>query len=981
MAPFRSAAAAACLIVGSVTCCGIAAASLPYGLSAGHLPLDAVQLIELPGPDYSAIASRDARRSEQGLPLLFADPNTVSIDPAQDGTWEWLPNGDVMWRIRVLSEGAAHLNFGFEHFDLPRTATMNMYSLDGGDILGPLTSADQNAAGGYWTRIIRGDEVVLEATLDPADRPAFQSGLHLTAINEGYRGLGGGAARGSSESCNIDVACSEGDAWRDEIASVGVYTVQGYWTCTGFMVNNTSGDQRPLFMTANHCGISSGNDQSVVIYWNHENSYCRTPGSGDSGGSGDGTLSQFSSGTTYLTGNNHYDTTLVELDSSPNPAWGVAFAGWSRSNSAGNGAGIHHPECAEKRISFPDVTANESQYWRVNWGEGRTAPGSSGSPLFDSNHRAVGQLCCGNSYCWNDDDDYYGRSFAGAWSILASYLDPAGSDPEGIDTLASGGSGDPEGACCFAGECSYVSEHDCLLLGGTYLGDYVTCAGNPCDPFNGDTCYTAKEAEVGANAFDTTDATDSGFGDPDESQCTNTFLDWDNSPDRWFKWQAPGDGTLDMDTCDSSSYDTSMVIYEGASCQNLSQIACNGDGENDDACQDYYSAVLGIEVTSAQTYWIRLGGWKAATGAGTLNLTYTGSSDPTGGCCLGVSCEVRTAAECALGGGTYLGDGTDCFGNPCEAPVVGACCLSGNCSVGTETDCAVTGGNYLGDGTDCTDNPCDAGNGEIVKIRWKVIGTKLLSTGEPSYTVDVYAQIPESWRLDAVAGNSLQQKTIATTTSFYQDVYGGPTSAQVNPDFYPLAPDLRWDSRVTIGCLDASGDPHEENALNTIGIDWSDFEAGGDLSANDGTWFCLPIDPQGDGMPFTDSVCDEHNGVLIARLTTMEYTAEILFEALFQGRDDNDEVWQDTASTYITYLNEQDCNGNFNPDACDIASGESDDDNANGIPDECESGCEWDLDGDGMTSVNDLLALIAGYPDPYDVNDLLALLAEFGCGG
>ena len=106
----------------------------------------------------------------------------------------------------------------------------------------------------------------------------------------------------------------------------------------------------------------------------------------------------------------------------------------------------------------------------------------------------------------------------------------------------------------------------------------------------------------------------------------------------------------------------------------------------------------------------------------------------------------------------------------------------------------------------------------------------------------------------------------------------------------------------------------------------------------------------------------------------------ILFEALFQGRDADNLVWQDTAAATIMYQGELDCNGNHTPDACDIASGDSNDANGNGIPDECESGCEWDLDGNGVTDVNDLLILIAGYPATYDVDDLLALLAEFGCG-
>jgi hypothetical protein len=974
-------ASAACLVVGTVTCCGTASAALPYGLRSGHLPLHAIQMIELPGPDYGAIAAQDARRSEQGLPLLFAEPHAVAVDPAHEGTWEWLPEGDLLWRLRVFSEGSAHLNFGFTHFELPRTASVHMYSLDGSDVLGPLTMDDANADGGIWTRVIQGGEVVIEATLAPSDRAAFESGVLLSSINVGYRGFASGSSRGSSESCNIDVACSEGDAWRDEIASVGVYTVEGYWTCSGFMVNNTAGDQRPLFLTANHCGIGTSNDQTVVVYWNHENSFCRTPGSGDSGGSGDGSYSQYTSGATYLAGNSYYDTTIVDLAASPDAEWGVTFAGWSRATTASNGAGIHHPECAEKRISFPDTTTADGRYWRVNWNTGRTAPGSSGSPLFGGDHRAIGQLCCGNSYCWNDDDDYYGRGFAGAWSALSAYLDPLNTDPTGIDTLVPGGSGAAKGACCFAETCTYVTEQECQSIGGTYLGDFVSCAGNPCDPFNGDTCNAAQLAVVGANAFETTTATDSGFGAPDESQCSNTFLDWDDSPDRWFKWQSPGDGTIDLDTCDPSSYDTSMVLYQGDSCDNLTQIACNGDGPDDVSCQEYYSQIPGIAVTSAQTYWIRLGGWKAATGTGTLNLTYSGTSDPTGGCCLGISCEVRTAADCALNGGMYLGDGTDCLGNPCGEPIVGACCLGGECTVSTESDCLLTGGNYLGDDSDCTDNPCDTGGGAYLDIRWKVIGTNLLSTGEACYTFDVFADIPEDWRLDAVAGNSLQQKTISSTTSFYQSSYGGPTSTDINPDLFPLVPDLQWDSRVTIGCLDSSGTPYEENALNDIGIDWTTFESGGDLSANDGTWFCLPTDLQGETAPFTDNMCENRTGVFIARLTTMDHAAEVLVEALFQGRDDDNIVWQDTASAFISYQGEQDCNGNLNPDACDIASGDSDDDNGNGIPDECESGCQWDLNGDGTTDVNDLLELIGGFGSQYDVDELLALLAEFGCGG
>ena len=81
----------------------------------------------------------------------------------------------------------------------------------------------------------------------------------------------------------------------------------------------------------------------------------------------------------------------------------------------------------------------------------------------------------------------------------------------------------------------------------------------------------------------------------------------------------------------------------------------------------------------------------------------------------------------------------------------------------------------------------------------------------------------------------------------------------------------------------------------------------------------------------------------------------------------------------ITYNGEQDCNENNVADACDIANGTSDDANGNGVPDECESGCTYDLDGDGDVDVDDILALINGFGSIYDVDDLLGAIAEFGC--
>ncbi|MDP6986931.1 MAG: hypothetical protein QGG74_02695, partial [Phycisphaerales bacterium] len=252
----------------------------------------------------------------------------------------------------------------------------------------------------------------------------------------------------TSGACNIDVACSQGDDWSCEIPSVGVYTVDGWWTCSGAMINNTSQDHTPYFLTANHCGVTAANDQSVVIYWNYENGTCRTPGSAASGAAGDGGLAESSSGTTLRATSSTTDYTLLELIASPQASYGVSFAGWSRSTSLPTiGSGIHHPNTAEKRISIPSSVTHDSDpaysetYWEVNWAEGVTEQGSSGSPLFNGEHQIIGQLCCGSSFCSAPSDpDWYGKSIAASWAELSPYLDPGDTGATTLDSLCEGGS-------------------------------------------------------------------------------------------------------------------------------------------------------------------------------------------------------------------------------------------------------------------------------------------------------------------------------------------------------------------------------------------------------------------------------------------------------------------------------------------------------------------------------------------------------------
>jgi len=178
-------------------------------------------------------------------------------------------------------------------------------------------------------------------------------------------------------------------------------------------------------------------------------------------------------------------------------------------------------------------------------------------------------------------------------------------------------------------------------------------------------------------------------------------------------------------------------------------------------------------------------------------------------------------------------------------------------------------------------------------LSYDIIGEDLIAG---SYTVRVYAELDAGNRLDAVYGNGefAMEIDYRDGASAYQNSLGGATSQSINSAFFPLAPDLEWDSYVTIGALYSDGTPFGNNALQDIGINWASWDpAGGSMYADNGTFFITPADPQG----------EEINGrVLLAQFTTFAGTGahDIYFAAGFQGKDDAGATWQSGHSALIT---------------------------------------------------------------------------------
>ncbi len=418
-------------------------------------PLATVQVLQLEPVDAAALIARDeAKAARAPGPLQFAEAVDLVVTPATHGTWHVLADGGRLWRLRVWAPGATDLNFGFTRFWLPTGATLHLVSTADGTAEGPYDARDNAAHGELWTPVIGGPEGVVELFV-PADASA-EPELVLGRVGRGYRdffSLLGGATKDYG-ACNVDVVCPDGNAWRDEIRSVAGYGTDGQLFCTGTLIMDVPRSFTPFFLTANHCQVTTANDQSVVVYWHYQ-----APSCGQQDG---GSLSDNQTGAIWRAARADNDMTLLQLEEIPSATAHVYYAGWDAQTSTrpSGSVVIHHPSGHVKSISFNDDalgigpscivgdTAGDTHWVVDNWESGTTEPGSSGSGLWDpDSHLLVGYLSGGSASCTNPaGSDCFGRMAIG-WNGASStvrlrdWLDPDGTGALAVDGADPGGGG------------------------------------------------------------------------------------------------------------------------------------------------------------------------------------------------------------------------------------------------------------------------------------------------------------------------------------------------------------------------------------------------------------------------------------------------------------------------------------------------------------------------------------------------------------
>ncbi|MGY8908204.1 MAG: trypsin-like serine peptidase, partial [Pseudomonadales bacterium] len=420
------------------------------------------EMKNMPGVELAALAEEDAVTDQyKEAPWRFGLEREVEYNLENSGTWTY-EDGMHVWRLGVNCPEAINVSFMLSTFNLPTEAALYIYNSDRTSFLGSFTHENNKEWGGLSLGILDGSNMILEYHESTASHGL--GSIEIGTVVHGYRSLlnhqdavlaemeNRMGPFGNSGACNINVNCSEGADWQTEKRSVALIVSGGYAACTGALVNNTANDGTPYFLTANHC---LGSPNSWVYYFNHESSSC----SGSNG-----PTNQSVSGGSLLVNSGGSDFALIELSSTPPASYNVEYAGWDHSGSTPSSAvGIHHPSGDVKKICFENnapyqYSTGGAQVWWINaWELGVTEPGSSGSPLFDNNHRIIGQLYGGAAACSGSNNngqyDYYGR-FNVSWGLGASsYLDPLNT---GVSTLDSYPTNTVEIAGCMnVSACNY----------------------------------------------------------------------------------------------------------------------------------------------------------------------------------------------------------------------------------------------------------------------------------------------------------------------------------------------------------------------------------------------------------------------------------------------------------------------------------------------------------------------------------------------
>lgn len=432
----------------------------PLGMTEAFLESHADQVI--PTIKVPLYTSSNYKKKQIQYPdfQINAIGQQVQINMQTEGDWLLLANGDRLWRLRIAVKGAESLTFLYDDFWLPNGGKFYIYAEDESQVLGAFTSENNKDSGRFSTAAIPSDIVYLEyfqpMQVEAQARISIQSILQKPKTHSNQE-MADDLGFGAAASCHININCEQGSSLQTQkrgtarivmMLENGGEFFEGF--CSGTLMNTTAQDQTPYVLSAFHCLLP----EFTPLYdmwqfdFGYESTTCDNPVNEPQ--------RNMVVGCERVASKEDTDFLLLKLSEIVPSSYFPYYCGWNATKNKlpQNPKMISHPKGDIKKItvdnrntttlhappiSWAEYTSSPNTHYRVEYDEGFSEQGGSGSGLFGNDGLVYGQLHGGNIDTTNCRVNrlFYGslaESYNGntADSRLKDWLNPAN---EAITTL------------------------------------------------------------------------------------------------------------------------------------------------------------------------------------------------------------------------------------------------------------------------------------------------------------------------------------------------------------------------------------------------------------------------------------------------------------------------------------------------------------------------------------------------------------------